>query len=153
MLKTKVPEDQLQKAVAEYFIKQGFIVLSEVQFFSKRIDLYAVDRASLKTVAVEVKIHDWKRALRQARAYLLCADYVYIALPSSLAHKVATRNIDKDSIGFLAVKSVGESPQEWDVSVAMPSAASTLKKDEYMDRLRGIVLFTKHNPVGECLKC
>lgn len=143
MLKTKVPEYQLQEAVAEYYRKQGFIVTHEVQFFTKRIDLFAVDRASLATIAIEAKIHDWKRALLQARAYLLCADYVYIALPSNLAHNVAGRNIDKDSVGLLAVEVFGESPLEWDVSIVIPATKSVLKKDEYMDRLRGAVLFTK----------
>lgn len=143
MLKTKVSEYQLQEAVAEYYRKQGFIVANEIQFFTKRIDLFAVDRASLTTVAIETKIHDWKRALLQARAYLLCADYVYIALPSNLSYKVVVKNIDKDSIGLLAVETFGESPREWKVSIVTPAPTSVFKKDEYMDRLRGAVLFTK----------
>jgi hypothetical protein len=143
LLKTKVPEYQLQDAVAEYLRKQGYIVTHEIQFFTKRIDLFAVSRESLATMAVEVKIHNWKRALLQARAYLLCADYVYIALPSSLAQKVADRDTDNYSIGLLAVEAFGDSPLYWDVSIVIPATKSVLKRDEYMDRLRGAVLFTK----------
>lgn len=143
MLKTKVPEYQLQEAVAEYYRKQGFIVAQEIQFFTKRIDLFAVDRSSLATVAIETKIHDWKRALLQARAYLLCADYVYIALPSNLSYNIVAKNINNDSIGLLAVETFGESPRDWNVSIVTPAPPSVIKKDEYLDRLRGAVLFAK----------
>lgn len=143
MLRTKVPECQLQEAVAEHFRKQGSIVMPEMQFFTKRIDLFAVDRASLATLAIEVKISDWKRAMAQARAYLLCADYVYIALPSDLAYNVATKDFDIDPVGLLAVEVSEGFPQEWNVSIVIPARISILKNDQYLDRLRGAVLFAK----------
>lgn len=142
MLITKVPECQLQEAVAEYLEKQGFIVMPEVQFFTKRIDLFAVDRTSLATIAIEAKIRDWKRAITQARAYLLCADHVYIALPSDLAYNVATRGFNSP-IGLLAVDTSEGSTHAWNVSIVIPASMSMLKKDEYLDRLRGTVLFAR----------
>ena len=143
MIQVKISELQLQEAVAAYLVRHGFIVMSEMQFFSKRIDLFAVDRDSLTTIAVEIKIRDWKRALFQARTYLVCADHVFVALPSHLAHNIATKDFDRDSIGLLGVQILETSPLTCDVSIIIRAPESVYKRTDYIDRLRGAVLFAR----------
>ena len=143
MLQEKISELQLQEAVREYFIGHGFVVTLEMQFFSKRIDLFAVNRKSLTTIAIETKLSNWKRASFQARTYLLCADYVFVALPSYLAHNVATKGFDRDSIGLLAVQILETSPLTCDVSIIIPAPESVYKRTDYVDKLRGAVLFAR----------
>jgi len=139
----KISELQLQEAVREYLIRHGFVVTLEMQFFSKRIDLFAVNRRSLTTIAIETKLRNWKRASFQARTYLLCADHVFVALPSHLAHNVATKGFDRDSIGLLAVQILETSPMTCDVSIIIPAPESVYRRTDYVDRLRGAVLFAR----------
>ena len=141
----KIAELQLQEAVGAYLMRQGFIVMSETQFFSKRIDLFAVNRDTLATIAIEIKIHDWKRASLQARTYLMCADQVFVALPSRLAHQVARKNFDRENIGLLAIQTFETPPETWDISTVIPAPESTYKKNDYVDRLRGDVLFARYD--------
>ena len=143
MAGTGVGEHKLQEAVAGHFERRGFVVLREVQFFTKRIDLFAVNRSSLVTVAIEAKVHNWKRALEQARASLLCADYVYVALPVPLAFGKVVEDAGKGQVGVLGIEVAGDSPREWDVVVTSPARLSTIRKEQYLDRMRGITLFSK----------
>lgn len=149
MIQVKISELQLQEAVAAYFVRHGFVVMSEMQFFSKRIDLFAVDRDSLTTIAVEIKTRDWKRALFQARTYLVCADHVFVALPSHLAHNIATKDFERDTIGLLAVQTLETPPATWDISIVIPAPESVCKRSEYIDRLRGAVLFARFDKSQE----
>ena len=146
--KAKASERQLQEAVAEHFRKQGYVVMPEMQFFTKRIDLYAVHRVSLATVAIETKIHDWKRALFQARIYLLCADRVFVAMPSSLAHNIAAEGFSRDAVGLLAIETSEAPALEWAVSIVIPAPKSMRKKKQYADRLQGTVLFARFDEGG-----
>lgn len=141
----KISEMQLQEAVGAYLMRQGFVVMTETQFFSKRIDLFAVNRDTLKTIAIETKIHDWKRASFQARTYLMCAHQVFVALPIQLAHQVACKNFDRANIGLLAIQTFEAPPATWDISTVIPAPESTYKKNDYVDRLRGDVLFSRYN--------
>jgi len=138
-----ISELQLQEAVKDYFIRSGFVVTPEMQFFSKRIDLFGVNRRSLATIAVEAKLSNWKRASFQARAYLLCADRVFVALPSHLAHRIANKGFDRDSFGLLGVQISETSPLTYDVSIIIPAPDSVCKRTDYVDRLRGAVLFAR----------
>lgn len=143
MSEVRVSECQLQEAVAEHFRRHGYVVMPEIQFLTKRIDLFAVHRASLATVAIETKIHDWKRALFQARIYLLCADHVFVAMPSALAHNLAAKGFGDDAVGLLAIETSEVSALQWIVSIVIPAPKSIWKKNQYIDRLRGAVLFAR----------
>jgi hypothetical protein len=66
------------------------LVLSEVPFGLKRIDLVFVPNSFLKgdpqeddmeLISVELKWQDWARALRQAYVNQLCCDRSYVAMP------------------------------------------------------------------------
>jgi len=54
-------------------------------------------------VAVEVKLKDWRKAIRQALVYQLSAKKVYIAMYHKYANKVQDRILEKYGIGLISV--------------------------------------------------
>ena len=72
-------EFELIKPVVDYFRNLGDIVRREI-----RIGFCCADIVAFKddtVTAVELKLHDWKKAIIQAKNYQLGADYVYLAFP------------------------------------------------------------------------
>ncbi|GAG43766.1 unnamed protein product, partial [marine sediment metagenome] len=57
-------------------------------FYEYRIDLFAFSQKLDVTIAVELKLHRWRRALEQSLLYQLCADFVFIALPAPTIARV-----------------------------------------------------------------
>src|SRR3990172_12781445 len=57
-------------------------------------------------VAVELKIHDWKQALKQAVMYQLAADYAFVAMPFETAFTAYRHRwrFEDDGVGLLAVR-------------------------------------------------
>ena len=60
----------------------------ELPFYEYRIDLYGFSCEENSTVAIELKLSDWRRAVEQAMLYQLCADLVYIAMPERATKRV-----------------------------------------------------------------
>jgi hypothetical protein len=80
-------EVDLYEAVIRTFPK--YDCFTEVPFFGKHIDLVFA-QASMRTIcAVEVKLTDWRSALRQASLNQLFACYSYIAFPARIADRLA----------------------------------------------------------------
>src|SRR5258708_38688220 len=75
----------------------------ELPFYGHRIDLYGYSTETDRTVAVELKLRDWRRALEQALVYQLCSDYVFIAVPASTAKRVDRDELRSHGIGLIAV--------------------------------------------------
>lgn len=101
-------EKQLLSPVAEFAKRSGFrLQLTEVPFYEYRIDLYGFSKSKDATVAIELKLHDWKRALEQAMLYQLCSDFVYIAMPENAARRVELAELEKEGIGLIAVQGTG----------------------------------------------
>ncbi|MFQ6061100.1 MAG: hypothetical protein ACE5KV_07405, partial [Thermoplasmata archaeon] len=79
-------------------------VYSEVRMITRWVDLIAVKGSEV--VAVEIKIRDWKQALKQAVAYQLGADYSLVAMPFNTACE-AYRNrywFQKEGVGLIAIR-------------------------------------------------
>ncbi|HUT46766.1 MAG TPA: hypothetical protein VMX36_10810 [Sedimentisphaerales bacterium] len=76
-------EDDLIQAITAFFSKNGYRVRHEVPNMGQSIDLAATKNRWI--TAVEAKLHDWTRGLKQCKAHELVADYICIA--------VATQNI------------------------------------------------------------
>jgi hypothetical protein len=74
-----VTELDLIDALSESMKKQGYIVATEVPFMSQSIDLVVEINGAL--IAIEAKLHNWKRAINQAATHLLGADAVYVCMP------------------------------------------------------------------------
>ena len=97
-------EEELLAPVRRYAKRKGFTAqFAELPFFDYRIDLYAVSRPSGDTIAVELKMKNWRRALHQALIYQLCSDYVFIALPVTKAGIVDTTELSKHGVGLILV--------------------------------------------------
>src|SRR5262249_48839278 len=76
---------------------------TEVPFYEHRIDVYGYWAATNDTVAVELKLRNWRKALQQALVYQLCSDYVFIAVPAATAERVDLEMLREHGIGLLAV--------------------------------------------------
>ena len=97
-------EKDLLAPVSRYAKRKGFTLqCAELPFFDYRIDLYALSKPTGYTIAIELKIKNWRRALHQALIYQLCSDYVYIAVPLDNARLVSMEELAKHGIGLIAV--------------------------------------------------
>jgi len=75
----------------------------EIAFYEYRIDLYAYSERLRHTVAVELKLMKWSRAIEQAMLYQLCADYVFVALPAPEIQQIPFRVLEEHGLGLIAV--------------------------------------------------
>ena len=102
-------ESQLLKPVAKFAQQEGFCLQEhELPFYEYRIDLYGFCAHENSTIAVELKLTDWRRALEQAMLYQLCSDYVYIAMPERSVGKVDTAELMSQGIGLISVLESGD---------------------------------------------
>src|SRR5712692_4089128 len=101
-------ESSLYRPVAAYARNRGFRwQRPEVQFYEYRIDLYGFSRPDDMTVAIELKLTNWRRAFEQALIYQLCSDLVYIAVPHGTSLRVDTGLLHAHGIGLVAVRASG----------------------------------------------
>jgi hypothetical protein len=90
----------------ERFLDPSYLTKREVPIGSKVVDIYGVSRTGKGTVAVELKVDKWRRALRQAATYQIFADLSYVALHrsricSALEHEQLFRKL---GVGLMSVK-------------------------------------------------
>jgi hypothetical protein len=103
-------------------------VIRELQFFDRSIDLYGVCWGrGAKTIAVELKLRKWQKALQQAALYQLCADYAYVAMPLEVAKTLEASAFREAGIGILAVDTNAKS-----VQILLPAAPSRQAKGHYI---------------------
>lgn len=82
-------ESALRPSIHQYFEVQDYILFDEVRIFARKIDVVAKKGGRL--VTVELKLHDWTRAIQQAYLNLHVANYSYVALPENTWSKVSPR--------------------------------------------------------------
>lgn len=75
-----IAESALLAPIKRLFPQHQYVVRSEVPFNGKSIDVLAMDRKTRRLIAIELKVRKWRKALRQAAVYQLCANRVYVAL-------------------------------------------------------------------------
>lgn len=102
-------EKEMQKPIREYFTERQYSVFDEARLFSRKIDVVAKRRNQV--VTVELKLHDWKRAISQAYLNQRVSDYSFVALPEPLWNRI-DRKIYSVSvaygIGLLSVDGVAQ---------------------------------------------
>lgn len=106
--KTRIKEKILVEKVAEYFKSKGYVVYKEVRIPTappRYIDLLALNG---KVLAIEVKVSDWKTALKQANLYTLIADKSYVAIWEK-KRKVVLENIELFKQFGIGIILVGDS--------------------------------------------
>lgn len=100
-------EAELAPPVTAWLAAAGYRVDAEVPILGRRADL--VGSRDQDVVAVELKLSDWEGALRQATAYQLAADRVWVAMPiaaAAMAYRARWR-FESERIGLLAVDDEG----------------------------------------------
>jgi hypothetical protein len=105
-LPAPIPEPALFPPVADALAKDGYTSWRDVSFLGSWIDLYARTEAG-QTIAVELKIADWRRALSQAQVLRNSAHGVYIALWAPYVHRALTEEaqalLTRAGVGLLSV--------------------------------------------------
>lgn len=102
-------ESELRAIVSKHLEATSFsLQLEEAQFYDYSIDQYGYSEATDQTIAVELKIRKWSRALEQALVYQLCADIVVVAMPAKSAVRADTAEFKRHGIGLLAVSTDGK---------------------------------------------
>lgn len=100
----RLRERDLLVRVATYVRGKGYTTQAiELRFYEYKIDLYAFSKRTGKTLAIELKLTKWKRALQQALIYQLCSDFVFIALPLRVVDHVDPTLLRAHGIGLIAV--------------------------------------------------
>jgi len=132
----RIAECDLGPPVRRFLNRQGYDrVIRELPFFDRSIDVYGVAWADgaktvegAKTIAVELKLSKWQKALHQAALYQLCSDYSYVAMPKKVAQALVAREDFKAAgIGILSVDTVSKG-----VEVVLPAVLSTKAKWYYI---------------------
>ena len=98
-------ELELIKPVSDYLKNKGYQVFHEIKIGFCRADL--VGFKNDEVVAVELKLSDWKKAIKQAKNYQLGADYVYLAFPLDKSFNVLRKAeyiLKKEKIGLFVIK-------------------------------------------------
>lgn len=101
---------------------RGFHVAREVPFWLKRIDVYAWGNGK-DSMAIEVKLEKWQRALEQARVYQLCSLFAYVAMPAEYIHRVEHQRFEEAGVGLLCLDG------DWDEVI--PARASTVFRETF----------------------
>jgi hypothetical protein len=101
-------ESKLTDPIAAYVRRKSFrLQIRELQFYEYKIDIFGFSSQQNLTIAIELKLLRWRRAVEQALLYQLCADRVFIALPYENIGRVDTDILTMDGIGLLAVEKTG----------------------------------------------
>jgi len=101
-------ESSLLNPVTGYIKRKGFCVHdTEMPFYHRSVDIYGYSKRNNKTIAIELKLHKWKQAFKQALIYQLCADESYIAMPQKYTSRVNLDLLSEHGIGLISVSEVG----------------------------------------------
>ena len=130
-------ESALLSPVGVYLRRRGYRhQRAEMQFFERRIDLYAFCEKRDVTLSVELKLRKWRRALRQALLYQLCSDLVFIAVPKAAVRAIDLDLLRLDGVGLLAVRETGTCQE-----VLASDYSRVVRKryrEAYIELLRGV---------------
>jgi hypothetical protein len=104
-MSTVESEAQLARPVLEFLKALGCDKLqTEVALVDRDVDVFAIRSGRQgRSYAVELKLHDWRKALRQAAIYQLCADYCYVAMPNQTADRIERKGFRQAGVGLLSV--------------------------------------------------
>ena len=125
----KVAERDLCTPIRRFLGREGYSrVIRELPFFDRSIDLYGVAWGEGdKTIAVELKLKKWQKALQQAAIYQLCSDYSYVAMPKDVARRLELRAFSAAGIGILGVDTATKA-----VEIVLPAILSKQAKGHYI---------------------
>ena len=101
-------EINLFEPVSLFLRERGFFYLkSELNFYDYKIDIYGYSAKKNLTIAIELKLYNWRKAFKQALIYQLCSDLVLIAVPFYTVKNIDLNSLDKYGIGLLSIDKFG----------------------------------------------
>lgn len=100
-------EADLSPPLSAWLEAEGYTVWPEVPIVARRADL--VGARGSEVVAIELKLRDWREALRQATAYQVGADRSFVAMPLAAASRAYRHRFrfESEGVGLLAVDDRG----------------------------------------------
>lgn len=105
-LPAPIPEGALYRPVARWLTEQGYVCWRDVSYLGCWIDLFA-ERSGGETIAVELKVTDWKRGLRQAQIVRPAVNKTYLGVWAPYVHRaqslVAAETMEKTGVGLLSI--------------------------------------------------
>src|SRR6185369_13572607 len=84
---SKIKEKTIENKLVRYYKSNNYKVISQVLFSQKRIDIVLKNRDTEVIWAIEVKIGDWKTALRQANLNKMACNQSYVAIWHKFSHR------------------------------------------------------------------
>ena len=104
--------------MAAWLEARGYRVRAEVPIGGRWADLVGANEE--RVVAVELKLQDWRAAIRQATAYQVGADRAWVAMPLAAASRAYRERwrFESEGVGLLAVDDAGR------VRIPIPAAPS-----------------------------
>lgn len=134
-------ELELIKPVSDYLKKQGYKVHDEIKIGFHRADLVGFKESDV--VAVELKLSDWKKAIIQAKNYMLGADYVYLAVPLFKSYNIlrkAEYYFKKEGIGLLVINEKTSKVSEIIKPKKSKKRIASINKKENKQNVKGVGL-------------
>lgn len=108
MLEVKMKEEILRYLLTN---KDYLLVGEEVPFLSRCIDIVILNKKD-EIVSIELKIKDWKHAIKQATNHKLGSDYAYICLPKRKLTEVLKQSLCEAKIGLMMYDETSKNPIE-----------------------------------------
>lgn len=103
-MKQNIKENDMNEVVIRHFSKNGYVSFEEMRVGLKQIDLYFIHKHYPKTIAVELKIRNWRQAMRQAYQNTFYAQKSYVGLWHEFCKDTIASKISKYGIGVLNIE-------------------------------------------------
>jgi len=100
-------ESEMLDPVKTFFHGLGFVPLEEYRIVGKKVDLLCVCTKDRRVVAVELKLRDWKRGLRQCVQDAAFSNETYLAIWHRYADNVPKDLLSERGIGLITVNAEG----------------------------------------------
>lgn len=120
-------ERQIVNDVKRHLGERRYTVFEEVPLISRMVDVVGWLESSDELILIEAKVSNWRRALEQASIYLLCGDYVYIAMARQYVQRVDQDQLEHLGIGLLSVNA--------NVVEVIEPRRSALRDNYYSERM------------------
>ena len=133
-MQTYLREASLEEPVIQHLQGLSFqALLREAPFYDYRIDLLAFSFADNASVAVELKLSNWRRAFEQAIVYQLCVDFAFVAMPQEAIDKINRSLFEEHGIGLIAVSRFGA------CDIVIPAQQSQVLRQDYRSELLALL--------------
>lgn len=102
-------EADMKEPVSKALERAGLDVEHEVPVYGRVQDIVAFDKRLGRLIVVELKLVNWKVALRQCNGPRLWSDEVYVGLPEATAHRAARQaeRFTRVGVGLLEISRDG----------------------------------------------